>query len=155
MNNKYNWLVHDHSEHEELLAGCQDAVEMEDWKSADLSFGNLIKCLKAHIELEEEILFPAFESRTEGLNAPTESLRDEHNKIVRFISDTLRVIETRNSETVQECLAELERMMVKHHEKEEDIFLPMASLILEADRDELVQRMRDFNASRRTTKWEI
>ena len=155
MSSRYNWLVHDHSDHEELLTECLDAVDVEDWHTAERVFSNLIGRLKTHIELEEEVLFPAYESRTEDPEGPTRSLRDEHIRIVQFIHDTSSVLETRNSQAGLECLVELERLLVGHHEKEEDIFLPMASLILESDREELLQNMRDFITSKKTTEWKV
>ena len=155
MNSTGNWLVHNHSEQEELLFRCQEAVEVEDWESANLAFRELIMRLKSHIELEEEVLYPAYESRVEAPQQPTESLREEHSKIVQFIRDMNRLFASRNSDSVLECLARLENLMIKHHEKEEDIFLPMAGSVLEAGREELLQKMNDFDASKSNRKWEI
>ena len=54
-----------------------------------------------------------------------------------------------------ECLVHLENRMIKHHEKEEDIFLPMASHILNASRDEILRQLGEFDASKITRKWDI
>jgi hemerythrin-like domain-containing protein len=110
-----NWLVHEHSLYEDLLSRCQDAVEIEDWSGADFVFRELVTHLKRHMALEEEVLYAAYETAGEAPQGPTTALR---------------VIKTRDSDHVLECLLHLEKQMIKHHEKEEDIFLPMASHIL-------------------------
>ncbi len=66
-----------------------------------------------------------------------------------------RIIKTRNSEHVFEHLVHLENRMIKHHEKEEDIFLPMASHILGESREDLSRKPGEFDASKIKRKWGI
>ncbi len=66
-----------------------------------------------------------------------------------------RIINTRDSEHVLSGLTYLEFQMVKHHEKEEDIFLPMASHMLNTSRDELLRKLSEFDASKIKRKWDI
>jgi len=155
MSNSDNWLVHEHSKYENLLSQCQDAVEMEDWGTVDQVFNELVTHLQRHMALEEEVLYPAYESTTHAPQGPTTALREEHSGLVRLIRDMARIIKTRDSEHVLESVAHLEYQMIKHHEKEEDIFLPMASYILNAGRDELVRKMAEFDMSKLRSKWDI
>lgn len=155
MNSTDNWLVHEHSLYEDLLTECHDAVENEDWEGVNLIFNQLVMHLKRHITLEEEVLYPAYESAPHAPQGPTGALRDEHATIIRLIQDMVPVIRTRDSEHLLDCLAHLENRMIKHHEKEEDIFLPMASHILQASHDELLLKLREFDASKITGKWVI
>ena len=155
MSGSDNWLVHEHSLYEDLLTRCQDAAEIEDWSSADLVFRELVTDLKRHMALEEEVLYPAYETAVEAPQGPTTALREEHDQIVRLVRDMLRVIKTRDSDYVLECLVHLEKQMIKHHEKEEDIFLPMATHILDARREEISQQLADFDISKSARKWDI
>ena len=66
MSGSDNWLVHEHSLYEDLLTQCQDAVEIEDWDGADNVFRELVTHLKRHMALEEEVLYPAYETAPEG-----------------------------------------------------------------------------------------
>ena len=132
-----NWLAHEHSLYENLLLQCQDAVESEDWGIADMLFKEMLTSLKRHMALEEEVLYPAYESTPYAPQGPTQALRAEHDQIVHLMTDTAQVIKSRSSEHVLECLHQLEKQMIKHHEKEEDIFLPMASHILASKREEI------------------
>jgi len=155
MSNTDNWLVHEHSLYENLLSRCRDAVETEDWGNVDQITHELVTHLKRHMALEEEVLYPAYESSPQAPQGPTMALREEHTNIVRLIQDTARVIRSRDSDHVLECLAHLEHQMIKHHEKEEDIFLPMASHILNANRDELLRKLGEFDASKIKRQWDI
>ncbi len=155
MNSNDNWLVHEHSLYENLLARCQESVDIEDWKTAGSAFNELITHLKRHMALEEEVLYPAYESTPHAPQGPTTALRAEHDDLVRLIRDMLALIKTRDSDRVMEGLAHLENRMIKHHEKEEDIFLPMASHILNTSRDELLSRMAGFDMSKTKRKWEL
>jgi hemerythrin-like domain-containing protein len=155
MNNTENWLVHEHSLYEELLSRCQEAVDMEDWETANLAFHEFVMHLKRHMALEEEVLYPAYEAAAHAPQGPTIALREEHAGIVRLIHDMARIIKSRDSEHVLQGLEQLERLMIKHHEKEEDIFLPMASHILRASRAELLRKLDEFDVSKIQGRWDI
>jgi len=155
MKNTDNWLVHEHYLYEGLLSHCQDAVDIEDWAAVERIFKELITHLKRHMALEEEVLYPAYESTPHAPRGPTTALREEHSAIIRLIRDLARIIKTMDSEHVRECLVHLEYQMIKHHEKEEDIFLPMASHILNTSRDELLRKMAEFDGSKIRRKWDI
>ena len=155
MNSTDNWLVHEHSLYENLLDQCLEAVDIEDWGTVNRAFSELITHLKRHMALEEEVLYPAYESAPHAPQGPTAALRAEHDDLVRLIKDMLALIKTRNSDLVAGGLAYLETHMIKHHEKEEDIFLPMASHILNTSRDELLQKMAEFDTSKINRKWDI
>ena len=102
MSSSDNWLIHEHSLYENLLTRCQDAVEIEDWAGADLTFRELVTHLKRHMALEEEVLYSAYEAAVEAPQGPTKALREEHDQIVRLVRDMVRVIKTRDSDHVLE-----------------------------------------------------
>lgn len=155
MNSSDNWLVHDHSLYEELLEECQESVAAEDWHAAEAVFQQLVKHLKQHMALEEEVLYPAYDAKVSHRPAPTEALQEEHDRLVNMVCDIARVMGNRDSGHIVACLERLEQVMIIHHEREEDIFLPMASHILQANRDQLSQQLQQFDASRIRRKWDI
>jgi len=71
-------------------------------------------------------------------------LSDEHDKIVRLVQDVAQALKTRNPDHVFGSLVSLEVVMTRHHEKEEDFFLPMASHILLSQREQLLQALGWF-----------
>ena len=152
MKSSENWLAHDHAEHEQLLVRCQDAVAMEDWKQANTTYRELRAALEWHITQEEEVVYPAFEATVQAPGEPTAALRSEHRKIMDAIKDTQRAFVSQNSEHVLDCLQHLEQLLIKHHEKEEDIFLPMASLILEPQKDVIMDKLKTLVNSKQERK---
>lgn len=155
MSDSDNWLVHDHSWYEALVLRCQLAVAGEDWAAADQDFKDLVARLKTHMAMEECVLYPAYEAASHVPQGPTTALRREHDEIVRLVQDIVRLLKSRDSDHVLDSLTQLEQVMFKHHEKEEDIFLPMASHILTAKREEILAQLDNFDMSKATRRWEV
>lgn len=153
MSENANWLNHDHLEYETLLYDCNAAAEQEDWKSARVLFQKLVSHLKVHMRIEEEILYPAYENAVNVPQDPTQALREEHDEIVRLMRDLSRVLKTNDSQLFLESLLPLERVMLKHHEKEEEIFLPLASHLLLDRRDEIVHKLQAFDGEKGQRNW--
>jgi len=150
-----NWLLHDHSHLEDMLVRCQEAVETPDWADVERTFDGLVSQLKIHMALEEEVLFPAYESASHAPQGPTGALRDEHSDIVLLFRYLARTIRTREPDPVLDALEVLENRLLKHHEKEEDIFLPMAGFILRDSRAELTRKLEEFDGSRILREWDV
>jgi len=150
-----NWLYHDHGEYEAMLEACRQAAEREDWKRAARLFDELVSRLRLHMRMEEEVVFPAYEEATGGPQAPTRALREEHDEIVRLLRDLATVLKTNDSDRFLESLAPLVRAMTRHHEKEEQIFLPMASELLLTHRDEILRRLESHDASHERREWDM
>lgn len=155
MNSDDNWLVHDHSVYEDILFKCQDFVESGEWEEAKRAFNELVDHLKGHMAMEEEVLYPAYENRVKSRTSPTEILREDHDQLVRLVRDMIQVFRSRDTGHVLDCLSHLERQMITHHEKEEDIFLPMASVILDENKEEIIAQLKRFDASKIKRKWDI
>jgi iron-sulfur cluster repair protein YtfE (RIC family) len=150
MNTDNYWLLHDHTRHEDLLEKCQDAIEIEDWDQAYTLFRELMAELRWHMTQEEEVVFPAYEAAANVPGEPTAALRDEHRRILEYMTDTRQVFASRDSGHVLDCLGRLEQLMVKHHEKEEDIFLPLAGLILKDSRKEILEKLSTFTGTKKS-----
>lgn len=155
MNENANWLHHDHVEYEAFLLDCQEAVEQEDWKTAKKLFKELVSRIKIHMLIEEEILYPAYEKAMNAPQGPTRALREEHDEIYRLLRDLSHVIKANNSDLFLESLLPLEKVMMKHHEKEEEIFLPMAGHVLFAQRDEIIRKLKEFDTETGGRRWEF
>lgn len=155
MNDSSNWLNHDHLGHEQLLQDCQAAAEQEDWKGVKRVFDKLVTGIKVHMLMEEEILYPAYEAAVNTPHDPTQALREEHTEIVRLLRDLSYVLKTNDSELFLDSLLPLEKMMTKHHEKEEEIFLPMAGHVLFEQRDEIMRRLESFDPKASSRSWDF
>lgn len=131
MSSTQNWFVHDHSQHEENLASCRQAIEKQDWDKANSIFGEFVKALKSHITQEEEEVFPIYDALVKISHDPIRLLRAEHDRIISFLKDMQQFIKDHDPERGLECIRQLEDEISKHEEKEEEIFLPMAGYVLD------------------------
>jgi hemerythrin-like domain-containing protein len=155
MNDHANWLQHDHVDYEALLLDCQTAAEEEDWRAVKQLFEELVARVRVHMAMEEEILYPAYEEAMDAPQGPTQALREEHDEIHRLLRDLSRVLVANDSDIFLESLLPLEKVMTKHHEKEEEIFLPMAGHALLAQQDEIKRRLREFDMETSGRDWDF
>ena len=91
--------------------------------------------LKAHLDFEEQVLFPAFEQATGILReqGPTGVMIAEHKQIRDYIEAIGEALEQRQSE---KCLDLGDTLMItigQHNMKEERILYPMCDEHLDAD----------------------
>lgn len=155
MKSTEHWLVHDHTKIEYMLGRLCESAEINDWASSGKALRELVDNLKFHIALEEEVLFPAFEARTSSPHLPTESLSSEHTRIIQLLCELADIIESRNPIHMRETLPLLEAALLEHHGKEENIFLPMASHILFAEREQLSEKLNSFSEPQHPRDWSI
>ena len=101
----------------------------------------------------EEILFPAYDHLLDASRRPTTAMRREHQQIARLLKDLSSVLSTLNSEVFLELLLRLDEIMTKHHEKEEELFLPMDGHALLAEREEIMRKLEEFEKIKGARKW--
>jgi hemerythrin-like domain-containing protein len=155
MSDNADWLHHDHVDHEAILFDCQAAAEQEEWRAVKQIFEELVSRVRVHMAMEEEILNPAYEAAMDAPQGPTQALREEHDEIYRLLRDLPRVLESNDSDIFLESLLPLEKVMTKHHEKEEEIFLPMAGHALLAQQDEIKRRLKEFDTETSGRDWDL
>lgn len=109
---------------------------------------------------EEEVLFPAYDSKLEFSVArlpsvSTQELYGEHSIIVEKIRKLAKCIHDEDADSVINRAASLELLLLEHNEKEEQIFLPYASRLLFEDRDKLEKKLEEFSLSEKSRDWGI
>lgn len=152
MSDESTWLDHDHRRYEAVLADLESLAETEDWHAVRERFDALRADLELHVRMENEVLYPAYEALPDAPQAPTAALRREHDEIVRLLRDVGHVLGTEDSDLFLEALAGLDGALTRHHENEEEIFLPMASHALLAQRDEVLRRLREYDGVRAASR---
>ncbi len=133
-----NWLNHDHKNFESTVYKCRTACDTSDWSSVRRLFGELSSSYESHVLIEEGVLFPAYESHPAATEGPTTSLKSDHEQIFRLLNHITDQLDQGSHDTLAEDFSLLYRIMIRHHEKEEEIFLPMASEALYSDKDAIL-----------------
>ena len=139
-------LEWDHDRLDALESGAFAARAAGDLALATRLFGDFARGLRRHIAFEEELLFPAFESRAEAPAqcGPTFVMRQEHREIEERLHD-MECRFTTLEDTLSGARYAFHDLMHEHNVKEEQVLYPATDrLLTERERDELVAKIQAF-----------
>lgn len=120
-----DYLAWDHDRLDALLESCMSRAQRGDWPGALVQAEDFSHGLQRHIQIEEEILFPAFEDAT-GMQqgGPTQVMRHEHVDIKQYLQGILEGARARNYDEMERNRADMLGVLVSHNMKEESILYP-------------------------------
>ena len=132
-----------HRQCDELFAAIEQAIEAGTWDKAAERFSRFEKSMLQHFEIEESILFPAFEARTGMTMGPTAVMRSEHAQIRELMEAAGAAIAAHDTEDYSGYAETLHIMTQQHNMKEENVLYPMCDQHLAGQASVLVAQMRD------------
>ena len=137
-------LTREHRDADGLWAVVEAAAEGKGDLPA--AFAAFDRFTRAHLALEEEVLFVELEDRT-GMHGmgPTQVMRMEHEQIRALLATIAEGVATGNG---QEVLDQGDTLMVltqQHNMKEEGMLYPMAAQVLGNDWPALRERLERYH----------
>lgn len=139
------FLESDHHHCDDLLAAAEACAGRQDWEAARSAFGVFDAEMRHHLDMEEEILFPAFE-RTPGTPpGPTSMMRSEHRQMRQLMDDMKQALLAHELDEFTACADVLHILMGQHNMKEESILYPMADRFLNGRADDIIAEMRSLH----------
>jgi iron-sulfur cluster repair protein YtfE (RIC family) len=135
----------DHRRLDAILADAKHALAAGDFALASARFAVFRDSLARHIVVEEEIVFPAFESLAgPSAGGPTQVMRAEHRELRRLMAEIAASLARGGDEERATPLAALTARIYAHNGKEERILYPLVDRVArEAGAlDSLVARVR-------------
>lgn len=140
------YLEADHRRLDAILPDVERLAAAGEYPDAARRFAEFESGLGRHIDVEEQILFPTFESATGMAGGPTQVMRMEHVQIrdwMRAASDSLA---RGDGGRLAEAVGGLTQVLSAHNMKEEHMLYPMTERAVqgEAQRRQLVERLRSF-----------
>ena len=134
------FLTQDHRDCDELFALAEEAVNNQSDNAKEVT-QKFIDDLYHHFDMEEKVMFEAFEQKTGMTQGPTAMMRMEHAQMRRLCEDLIQATADKNkffgiSETLM-------ILMQQHNMKEEQMLYTMAQQHLSADADEIIRRMKE------------
>lgn len=142
-----DFMGSDHRACDDLFASAEAAVARKNWDSARSLFERFQTAMAHHFSMEEDVLFPAFESRT-GMNmGPTEVMRTEHAQMRDLLQDMARAVADTHHSRYLGLSETLNMLMQQHNLKEENMLYPMADRALGADREAIIRAMKGVAGS--------
>jgi iron-sulfur cluster repair protein YtfE (RIC family) len=135
------FLGSDHHACDDLFASAEAAVAQKNWDSARSLFGEFQTAMARHLAMEEDVLFPAFESRTGMSTGPTEVMRMEHAQMRDLLQEMAKAVAAGNQNGYLGLSETLNMLMQQHNLKEENMLYPMSDQVLGAERDGVIREM--------------
>lgn len=139
------FLTQDHRDCDEQFATMENAVASEDWSKANDEFTSFTKDLEHHFVMEEQIMFPAFESRTGMMGGPTQVMRMEHDQMRGVVSQMQGSLSNQDKNNFFGLSESLMMLMQQHNMKEEQMLYAMADAHLGGDAALVVDEMKGLD----------
>ena len=124
------YMQQHHRDCDELFVQVEATASDGNWDDAARHFDAYNNMVERHLTMEEQAMFPAFETATGNTDGPTVVMRMEHEQM----RGLLKVLKTcLDSKDQQQFLGLTETMMMltqQHNMKEEQMMYPMADQAL-------------------------
>ena len=142
-------LTRDHRRLDSILADAKRCLAAGDLRAASARFSEFREGLERHMNAEEEVLFPAFETLTGASGGdPTHVMRSEHAELRQLMAEVADSLAPGGEEGHVTPLAALTARIYAHNGKEERVLYPASdSVVGDATREELVRRLQGTSSS--------
>lgn len=135
-----NYLGDDHQHCDTLFAIAEQAAS-DGKPDANEAHASFITAMNHHFSMEENELFPAFESASGHTTGPTAVMRHEHQQMRQLFAEMTTALAENRIEDYLGMASTLLILMQQHNAKEEQILYPMTDRVLADQRDAILTRM--------------
>ena len=118
-------MTNDHRECDNAFVDFENMIAEQNWGELKNSWDTFSNKLNHHFEMEETVLFPAFESATGMTNGPTAVMRSEHQQMRNLCLEIEQAVTSQNEDQCQGIADTLMIMIQQHNMKEEQMLYPM------------------------------
>ena len=132
-----------HRQCDDSFAAVEQAVDAADWGKASAEFSRFAEAMLRHFDVEETVLFPAFEERTGMTRGPTAVMRSEHAQIRELMDAASAAIEARDADDYAGYAETMHIMTQQHNMKEENVLYPMCDQHLADVSEALIGRLQE------------
>ena len=138
------FFTKDHRACDARWAAVEAAVAGHDTAAAATAWQEFDRLMRRHFEMEEQVLFPAFEHATGMTAGPTMVMRMEHQQMRGLLGQMGGSATSGDWEAVVDQGDTLLMLIQQHNAKEEAIVYPMADQHLAATWGDVASRLRKF-----------
>ena len=136
------FMTEDHRRCDTLYADLENAAINEDTEQAKDLGQRFLESMAHHFEMEEKILFPAFEERTGMRQGPTMVMRMEHDQMRNLLGSLEQAAKAGNLDGILKAGGTLLFVMQQHNVKEEQMLYAMVDAHLGSEADTLIATMQ-------------
>jgi DUF438 domain-containing protein len=140
------YLAHGHRHCDELFVDAENDVSDGRLAEAEAKHAAFQLEMETHFNMEENVMFPAFEDATGITEGPTAMMRMEHAQMRELLSRMKTALAAGNGREYLGLSETLLMLMQQHNFKEEQILYPMADDALGESGEAVVRRMEALEA---------
>lgn len=137
------FFTSDHRACDDLWAAVEAAGEAGDGAAVQAAFAAFDQAMRRHLDMEEQVLFPAFEARTGITMGPTRVMRHEHDQMRGLLSQMAQAAGS-DPESVLDHGDTLLMLIQQHNMKEEGMLYPMCDAHLRAGWAEIAGQLARY-----------
>ena len=135
----------DHRDCDARWTDVEELLDTQDFEAAQPAWQKFNAGLRRHIAMEEEVIFPAFESAAGmGGGGPTAVMRVEHQQMIGLLDQIDAAMESGDSEHALDTGDALLMLTQQHNIKEESMFYPVAENILAENWANLAKLLEEY-----------
>lgn len=135
------YMINHHKECDEVFARAEEAVGAGDWTRAQADFEVFAHQMDRHFDMEENLLFPAFDKKTGHSGGPTHVMRMEHDQM-RVVTHEMRLaVDAKDGEQYLGLSETFLVLMQQHNFKEEGILYNMMDQVLGDEAEKLLAQV--------------
>jgi hemerythrin superfamily protein len=140
------YLTNDHKRCDALFIEAENYVNTDLWDRAEVCFQQFYQALEQHFAMEEQVLFPTFETAIGSADGPTSVMRVEHQQLRGIISMLKDGLARRDKNVFLGHSDTLNIMLQQHNLKEENILYLMTDRVLSAQKNDVVNAMKQIGS---------
>ncbi|APW65078.1 hemerythrin HHE cation-binding protein [Poseidonibacter parvus] len=137
-----SFLTQDHRACDEEFASMENEVASENWEEANTKLIKFSNDLLHHFDMEEKVMFSAFESKTGMTQGPTAMMRMEHEQMRGLLEDLKNDVNSTDKNHFFGVSESLMMLMQQHNMKEEQMLYAMADAHLGDAVSDVVENMK-------------
>jgi hemerythrin-like domain-containing protein len=140
-----DFMKADHRDCDEKFATLENAVQDENWKTADELFEGFASDLIYHFDMEEKVMFPAFEARAAGAHCnPSPVMIMEHTQMRNLVENMKTQLDAKDKNKFFGFSETLMMTMQQHNMKEEQMMYPLVEEAMGDEKPMLLAEMKDL-----------
>ena len=137
-----DFMIGEHRNCDANFAKAESAASEDDLDGARSAYAGFEAAMLAHLDMEEKVLFPAFEAKTGMAGGPTAVMRMEHDQMRGLMGQMHKALAGGSLDDFLGLGETLNVLIQQHNMKEENMLYPMTDQALAGEATTLIERMR-------------
>ena len=135
------FMTKDHRDCDDTFAAMEQKANSEGLAAAQAEYKKMADEMEHHFQMEERVLFPAFEEKTGMTQGPTQMMRMEHTQMRSLIQEIGEALQDDNKDRFFGLTETMMIMLQQHNMKEEQMLYTMIQQHMSAENDQLIMMM--------------